>query len=751
MILGALLLSPCVRESTARRAPATALPPATDSGAARATDPDAMALSAEPIAVPTTLTSVIEAVRHENWFAAHTAWLALPDAVRNSREARYLGGRIAIAQHDDARAVTFLHGLGRDIPALASDIGRTEGNALARLGRHAEARALFEQLFTRSHAERDRARAAEEAQALGDLPAAATVMRTWAADPPSGIDRARAWRHAAQGLEATGDRDGAARAWIRLWVDEPDASGADEARTALTRLGITLENSQVLSRATHLNERARYAQTIEDLSPAMPMAGVNEARRLHLLGRAYFYARNRYADATATLRIAAARPENPDRDEDAFLAARSLSRADHDDEAVAAYDEVARTVHGRWSDEAAFRAAWLVAHHDRIDDAANRFRTFVQTRTDAQPQMRSEAAWEWGWMLFQAGRFADAIPVLEQSSALATRGLERMRGRYWSAMARVRRGDREGAIRVWQSIRADRPLTWYALLAEARMRELVPPGPAITAPVEPQERRAVPPLALPENVRWLRALGFEREAGTLLAAQDDAIRARLPADRADEILAINYLEMGEPRRAYNLAQRHNDLLDHEPTAATRWAWDVSYPRPWAYWVQAAEDANHLPRHYLYAIMRQESAFDPRDVSNARAMGLLQMIPPTTRRVAQELHIEFVEDQLYDPEYNIRVGGHYIGRLFTQYRGVLPRAIGAFNGGPGAMSRWVGRWAALEIDAFVERIPYDETRGYVRRVIQNLARYRYLYGARGDEWPMRLALRPDPAIDTLVDY
>ena len=151
-------------------------------------------------------------------------------------------------------------------------------------------------------------------------------------------------------------------------------------------------------------------------------------------------------------------------------------------------------------------------------------------------------------------------------------------------------------------------------------------------------------------------------------------------------------------------------------------------------------------------MRQESAFNGRDVSNARAIGLLQMIPPTTRRVARELGIEFREDFLFDPAFNIRVGGHYIGRLYAQYQGVLQRSIGAYNAGPGAMGRWVRERGAMELDTFVEMIPFDETRIYVRRVLQNLARYRYLHGNNGQDTALSISISPATGVVTpLVDY
>jgi soluble lytic murein transglycosylase len=261
----------------------------------------------------------------------------------------------------------------------------------------------------------------------------------------------------------------------------------------------------------------------------------------------------------------------------------------------------------------------------------------------------------------------------------------------------------------------------------------------------------VPTLTLPPAARWLHALGFDHDAADLVAEEESRLRASVPTDRADEAMAALWTSLGEARRAFVLSSRHADDLDALPTEATRWVWDAGFPRPHAARVEAAEDEQQLPRHYLFAIMRQESAFNDRDVSSARAIGLLQMIPPTTRRVAQTLGLPFREELLFQPAYNIRVGGWYIGRLFHQYRAMLPRAIGAFNAGPGAMGRWVRQWPDDEVDLFVERIPFDETRTYVRRVIQNLARYRYLYGPRDAGWPLRVDLRTRAEVDVLVDY
>jgi soluble lytic murein transglycosylase len=702
-----------------------------------------------PPTIAPSLSRAVDAVRRDEWTAARDAILALPADEQRQREARYILARAHLALDAPEPALAALEGLEALVPALSDEILRLRAQALAKAGRHPEARAVYDALAQRTQSASDRAHAAIEAHAAGDLAAAAPVMRGWIDEPPAGIDRARAFRLAAQCLESAQDPPNAVRAWKRLCVREPDHRHVTEAQAALARLGAPLSREESLDRAQELNERARYQAVIDELTALGASTSPDETRRLHLLGRAYFGARNRYADAHATLTQAAARANNPDREEDAFLAARSLARSDRDELAVVAYDAVARTARGRWGHEAAFRAAWIVARAGQTDAAVARYRDFLRTRTDAQDGQRGEAAWELGWSLLTARRYTEAAPALEQAGQLATKALEKGRGKYWSALARARAGDAPGAVRAWQTLIAERPLTYYALLSEARLRER---GVAVSAPPAPAERREAPAVRMPEAVLWLRALGFDREASARIAASEDAIRATVPRDRADEALALAYLSLGYAQRAYAISQRHGDELDQPPTEATRWVWDCAYPRPHAGWVERAEDDNGLPRHYLFAIMRQESAFNGRDVSSARAIGLLQMIPPTTRRVARELGIPFAEEMLFDPAYNIRVGGHYIGRLYAQYQGVLPRAIGAYNAGPGAMGRWVRERGTADLDVFAESIPFDETRIYVRRVMQNLARYRYLHGPRGENGAIALTVSaPAQGVTPLVDY
>jgi soluble lytic murein transglycosylase len=126
-------------------------------------------------------------------------------------------------------------------------------------------------------------------------------------------------------------------------------------------------------------------------------------------------------------------------------------------------------------------------------------------------------------------------------------------------------------------------------------------------------------------------------------------------------------------------------------------------------------------------MRQESAFDPDAVSGARAVGLLQLMPETARRLAAEAGTSFDERLLHTPPVNLDLGGRYLAKMLRSFDGSVPMAAAAYNAGPRAVHRWLERMKTLDVDLWVAMIPFEETRTYVSRVMSNLARYAYLEG------------------------
>ncbi len=138
-------------------------------------------------------------------------------------------------------------------------------------------------------------------------------------------------------------------------------------------------------------------------------------------------------------------------------------------------------------------------------------------------------------------------------------------------------------------------------------------------------------------------------------------------------------------------------------------------------------------------MRQESAFAPDATSPARAVGLLQLMPETARRLASEAGTAFDERLLRTPPVNLDLGGRYLAKMLRSFDGSVPLAAAAYNAGPRAVRRWADRMKGLDLDVWVAMIPFEETRTYVSKVMSNLARYAYLDGGESALPSLDLAL------------
>jgi soluble lytic murein transglycosylase len=103
-----------------------------------------------------------------------------------------------------------------------------------------------------------------------------------------------------------------------------------------------------------------------------------------------------------------------------------------------------------------------------------------------------------------------------------------------------------------------------------------------------------------------------------------------------------------------------------------------------------------------------------------------MIPATSLRVSKELGVPYDPGKLYEPDYNIKLGSWYIGRLLQKFKGQIPFGAGSFNSGPRPVMKWLDQYGDREVDELVELVPFTQTREYMKKVTENYARYRYLY-------------------------
>jgi len=155
-----------------------------------------------------------------------------------------------------------------------------------------------------------------------------------------------------------------------------------------------------------------------------------------------------------------------------------------------------------------------------------------------------------------------------------------------------------------------------------------------------------------------------------------------------------------------------------------------YPWPLRDVVVAEAREFRLDPYLLAALIRQESSFDPRARSRAGARGLMQVMPGTARQSAHRMGLEW-SDQLFRlPDANVHVGAAHFATLLRHYGGDVVSALAAYNAGLTPVEHWHRFPEARDAALFVERMPYPETRGYVRAVLRNWAIYQALYPGAG---------------------
>jgi soluble lytic murein transglycosylase len=226
------------------------------------------------------------------------------------------------------------------------------------------------------------------------------------------------------------------------------------------------------------------------------------------------------------------------------------------------------------------------------------------------------------------------------------------------------------------------------------------------------------------KARELYALGFADDA----LAEFDLVRDWAGEDH-DRLyaLALVYHDIQEPGRALRLLRHYfTRLAQAPPPSLPATFWRALYPSGYVAEVQAEASRNGLDSAFVAAVIREESSYDPSIVSPVGARGLMQLMPDTARLVARELGEAYDQDPatLHDVRLNIRLGTRYLATLMQQF-GEPALVAAGYNAGPHRVVRW---WAARrngDLEEWIEAIPFDETRGFVKRVLTSLEEYRRL--------------------------
>lgn len=660
--------------------------------------------------------SFAEAVRMERWGDAWSAFDALSEEELSKPTLRLVRGRVALARGDAALATRLLKDLETELPQLRETIEHFRLEAMSLAGPFDEAARAFEKVGSlkalgQAAAAYEKAEKLEEAKRLADR----VIARTKSDDEER---LARSVR--ARVAEALGDTTTAAidARWLSI-----RAPLEKESLETLKRLAPDkpLDTQERLERAQGFANAGRVDDALAELSRVASMKGAPAREELAFTRGMILYRARRYLAASEAFDKAKHRGKR--QAEASFLAARARSRADHDAEAARGYrDVVQRFPKSAQADEASYLMARLDYLHSNWKKAVSGFDGYLKKYPKGR--FRSSARYERAVSLLSAKRFRDAAGEFAQL-ARSEKGHEAARLRALQAKALLGAGDRAGAAKLFTEVATSQPLMFAGQVARARLSEMGAELPKLIEDAGDEPTEALD-VALPEVASLYRDLGFDGEAEAWLRGREKELAT---GPRRGEQLCEMYGKLSRATRRYRLgiAMVPERLIMKAPSPATHWAWQCVYPRPYASIVDSVEEREGLPRGLVHAVMRVESAFDPEAISRARAMGLLQLLPKTARSVADEHGLPFEDGSLTSPPVNIDLGARYLAKMRKTFRGSTLLAAAAYNAGPHAASRWLERSEGLDLDLFVARIPYRETRNYVQRVISNLARYAYLDG------------------------
>ncbi len=643
-----------------------------------------------------------------------------------------LGAALELLPASPSRAAKQLRELLDDAPSIKDVVLYYLGIAL-RDDDPAQARSTFESIAAGYPdsvvTPRARAALAELLLESGDSKALAELADKWTATRSSAAEGARVALAAARALASDSPVKAAAQA-LRARQLAPRSQSAKDAVDLLRRL-----------RDAHAELRPTSAEQIHAEAKLTQREG-NLGAQAELLDRFLkTYPNHRLAlDATLARGRNMARLENRERaaawlDDRAaattstaararllFAAAGNYWNAHASDKALERFEAVLALNAGAAERQ---RAHYAIA---RIHEAAFRYTaaaTAYRTATKgSDPDLARESRWRAGWASYRAGNYDGAAWVFGRmaKNAAVNSHAKKVSGReealYWQARSLERGGKRDQALEIFRGLLAEFPDGYYAYLAEKRSGmvaklPVIESLKAVSDPLNPPLQRAL------ERARMLE----QARLGDLAMAElRKALAAAPPLERLRSLPRL--LDLG----AYTSALRTSLDLYRKDLLKENQLYPFIYPKAYADLVIPASKRQGLDPYLVFSLMRQESLFDQHVTSPAAAYGLMQLLPSTARRVAVKMGIDGIEaDDLFRADINVKLGTAYLGELAERFDNDPVLMLAGYNAGENAAERWRQRLRGIDLDEFIERISYRETRNYVKKVLRNYRNYLRLYG------------------------
>ena len=613
----------------------------------------------------------------------------------------FLDGIAALSRRDAAAAIDY-----RDRMDPSSVDWQTLGWSIAVSGQVGVPSSLIADVLTRQASWPGQSILREnfEEALFREAPPAESVVKIFASQRPTTPEGSILLARAALSLGDRGKATGLIRElWIKRLLD------AEWESRIIDEFGTLLVTADHKARMDFLLFRERYDQ-------AKRFAELGEAQSLH----AAFQAVGRKSKSADSLikKVDAKWKDDPAL---LYVQIKRLRQLRQFREAARLLETIPDDP-GRLLDPGAWWVEARVVTRGLIDDgrAKDAYR-LAAAHVAHEPDDIVEAEFHAGWYALR--ELKDPKKAAQHFQALlaaSPRAGDRARAYFWLGRAAEASKQIDESRRLFR-LAADYPMAYYGQLAASRLGIVVEPGSRYQ--IDDGARLAF--AARPEVL----GIGFLEQAGEPSRARRLylALAARLEKPVELQLLAEKALASHGPVLALAIGK-----------AALKQGHDAGFA---AFPLGAIPDSANISgagKALAYAIARQESAFNPAAVSPANARGLLQLLPATARRVAQQHQLAYADEKLIeDPAFNATLGSHYLGEQINRFNGSLIMTFAAYNAGPNRIPQWIARYGdprGKDVDAaidWVESIPFTETRDYVQRVMENYQVYKMLLKEKSD--------------------
>ncbi len=538
----------------------------------------------------------------------------------------------------------------------------------------------------------------------------------------------------AKALRAARRNRQAALAFRELWRRHPEHPGARRALRRSLRIGAALspplkkpgakahyERARLLRKRYHFEKSLRGLRDLKRLFPKAPYhEGIvfNEALALFSLRQT--------KEADPALRHAIRHfPAGSAQRAEAryFLARNHLRKGIQPAFEKQAHRLLKEKKKGKWAAKTRYLLA-RVYEDDRNFKKSARYYQNVISKHPRSP-LAPKALFQLAWLRFQSKDYRRAHKEFSKMKTTYPEHWLVSSATYWAGVSAERTGDRKSALAQYRACARGHRHRYYGQLALRSIDRLARGGdPVATKPPPLREAgyrkwQQPPPKSAPvrEAAALLSSMGFHELAAKEYRRLGSSPYSRYHAARA-------FTAAGQSHRAiYLINKSFWDAVREGGSDLPRKFWEIVYPLA----VKRKEPGGANP-YLVNAVIRAESSFDPRAFSPAGAMGLMQLMPATGRRLARKHKIRIKSvNELFDPKINTRLGARHLGALIREFGGALVPAIASYNAGRIPVKRWWKTGRNKPIEIFIEEIPYQETKNYVKRVLGYYHEYKRIYG------------------------